>query len=41
MQTKSAGYWDKSGGSVAHPFAASINTIQCPLFVTLENKHRL
>lgn len=32
MTIKSAGYLDKSGGFVAHPFAASIKTIQQPLF---------
>lgn len=30
--TKSAGYFDKSGGSVAHPLAASIKTSEQPLF---------
>lgn len=31
MTTKSAGNLDKSGGSVAHPFEASIKTIHLPL----------
>lgn len=40
MTTKSAGYFDKSGGFVAHPFAASIKTIQQPLFPNIGRKDK-
>lgn len=40
MTTKSAGNFDKSGGFVAHPFAASIKTIQQPLFSNIRRKNK-
>uniref|UniRef100_A0A2P2KJ85 Molybdenum cofactor sulfurase isoform X2 n=1 Tax=Rhizophora mucronata TaxID=61149 RepID=A0A2P2KJ85_RHIMU len=36
MTTKSAGYFVRSGGCVANPFAASIKTIQRPLLTRKE-----